>query len=410
MKIKIILILIVLLTLLFLYLYNQKETFTVKEKQTEYEKLMDNFYTIFPSRNRNCGGPQFFKYIVDLNLTKKHFELYNTFYCGVSGSPIDPNRKKIWDYLVVKDLNGNDVIGKYYRCCWPCLCDVMKYARVDDYVAKLKDGEKTYKVLTIKDPCCNETKIPKEVESFTCENKQTKNGIYSKNKRLIFAVFHEPILNPTEQDYEKVKNQLDICKDRMATAPNDLQGGMGDLFVKLSLICDSQTGGDANTELKNIYGEPLQKCRKYNEDQNGSWDQDGYCSEKGGGVHQICFDVTDKNKNFSSATGQSGWSEERVGKNHCMCLGAWALYKARQDKDEIPFTENELNCEAIPEMSLNESYVQNWNTWNGNELPDQVVNGVDNLVKQCYNKKPNEYLKKKYDTLRTSYGNWESVL
>ena len=24
----------------------------------------------------------------------------------------------------------------------------------------------------------------------------------------------------------------------------------------------------------------------------GSWDNSGYCSERGGGVHQICFDVT----------------------------------------------------------------------------------------------------------------------
>ena len=31
-----------------------------------------------------------------------------------------------------------------------------------------------------------------------------------------------------------------------------------------------------------------------------------------------------------------------------MCLGAWALYKAKQDKNLIDKTDNELVCESIP--------------------------------------------------------------
>ncbi len=54
----------------------------------------------------------------------------------------------------------------------------------------------------------------------------------------------------------------------------------------------------------------------------GSWDKQGYCSEMIKGVHQICFDVTDETSDFSSETGQTNWSEGRVDKNHCMCLGA----------------------------------------------------------------------------------------
>jgi len=61
-------------------------------------------------------------------------------------------------------------------------------------------------------------------------------------------------------------------------------------------------------------------------------------------------------------------------------------------------------------MSLNQDYVSKWNTWNGNELPDQIIKGVDSLVKQCYDKKNNDYLKNKYDTLRESYGNWQSII
>ena len=373
------------------------------ERSEKYEKLMKDFNTIFPDRNRNSGGPQFFKHIVDMNLDKHDFELYNSFYCGVSGSPVDPTRNNVFDYVIVKDLDDNDIYGKYYRCCWPCLCDIMKYARVDKYDANLNDTCVTYDVLTIEDPCCDISKIPKSVTSYKCENNKTQNGVYSRNGRLIFALFYDTKI-ATDEDINDV---LERCKQRMNTKPDDLQGGMGDIFVKLSLACkDDNDKGDDNknhNSLKNIYGEPLKPCKTGTKP--GSWDNEGYCSEKGGGVHQICMNVTEKHSDFSTQTGQSNWSEDRVGNNHCMCLGAWALYKAKGKGDN-----NELVCDSIPDMSLDPNYVGNWNTWNGNELPDQIIDGVDSMVQQCYNKKNSKYLKEKYDTLRKSYGNWESII
>ena len=137
------LIIFVIIVCFLIYNYNSgcKEAFTLniendttmEERSTGYETLMKDFDTIFPDRNRNSGGPQFFKHIVDMNLSKHDFELYNSFYCGVSGSPVDPKRVDVSDNVIVKDLKGNDIYGKYYRCCWPCLCDIMKYARVDKY-------------------------------------------------------------------------------------------------------------------------------------------------------------------------------------------------------------------------------------------------------------------------------------
>ena len=46
-------------------------------------------------------------------------------------------------------------------------------------------------------------------------------------------------------------------------------------------------GVQDHSSLKNIYGEPLQPCKTGTEP--GSWDNEGYCSERGGGVHQICI-------------------------------------------------------------------------------------------------------------------------
>lgn len=142
---------------------------------------------------------------------------------------------------------------------------------------------------------------------------------------------------------------------------------------------------DGHPSLLNVYGEPLQSCRREgSDDRRGSW-MEGYCSEKGGGVHQICLDV-DKTDDFSENTGQGDWSKTRKGKNHCMCLGAWALYKAKQEKGIIPKTDNELHCEAIMKDALHERYVGKWNTWNGHELDDQIVHGVNKLMEQCHTK------------------------
>ena len=177
------------------------------------------------------------------------------------------------------------------------------------------------------------------------------------------------------------------------------------IFVKLSTISNKNIVG--HDKLKNIYGEPLKPCQINNNSENkGSWDDKGYCSELDGGVHQICFNVNNDTSDFSSKTGQSNWSEDRIGNNHCMCLGAWALYKAKNEG-----TDKELQCESIPEIALSENYVKNWNKWNGNELPDQIIKGVDSLVKQCHNKKSSDYLKNNYDKLRNTYNSdWESIL
>lgn len=142
---------------------------------------------------------------------------------------------------------------------------------------------------------------------------------------------------------------------------------------------------------KNIFGTKLEPCRRAgSSDRRGSWDSEGMCSDRGAsdpGVHQICFDVREDLKQFSEETFQSNWSEERLGKRHCMCLGAYALFKARQDAGETQSTEGELLCHSIPESALSERYLRNWQTWNGHEdkyeLSDKYRVGLDSLCDQC---------------------------
>ena len=176
------------------------------------------------------------------------------------------------------------------------------------------------------------------------------------------------------------------------------------VIVFVIFSCSCIEGNDhSHPTLLNIYGEPLVPCREPgSNDSRGSWNDQGFCDETGGGVHQICLSV-DKVPKFSESTGQGPWSEGRRGRNHCMCLGAWALYKAKQENGDIPKTYNELQCESIMDDALDSSYVNNWNTWNGNELPDQIVHGVNKLKEQCYQnaktESQKEYLLELYDNL-----------
>lgn len=146
----------------------------------------------------------------------------------------------------------------------------------------------------------------------------------------------------------------------------------------------------------NIYNEPLEKCGDAID--SGSWDSNGKCSEQGGGVHQICIRNISKNtKGFSKKTGQSDWSDRRGESNHCVCLGAWSLYNVKKKT-----YNNVLKCGAIPKMSLTRRYVnkfsEGWNKWNGLELDNQVIGGVESLFINCYNPaiKKSEELRKNY--------------
>lgn len=135
--------------------------------------------------------------------------------------------------------------------------------------------------------------------------------------------------------------------------------------------------------LLNIYNQPLLPCKEKNMF-NGSWDEKGKCSELDGGIHQICIKNISKNtQNFSLNTGQSDWSNKRSDNNHCVCLGAWALYNAKNKTKK-----NILKCEAIPSISLSKKYVskfsEGWNKWNGIEIDNQIKNGVESLFENCY--------------------------
>lgn len=171
------------------------------------------------------------------------------------------------------------------------------------------------------------------------------------------------------------------------------------LLLIILLLFIMKNKENYSNQILNIYGQPLKVCGTASMS-SGSWDSEGKCSEKGGGVHQICIkNIASSTKKFSLKTGQSDWSDQRGKDNHCVCLGAWSLYNS--DNKSVR-NKKVLKCDAIPAISLSQDYVskfsEGWNKWNGLELKDQIIHGVEALFLNCYEPKlkKSEVLKKNY--------------
>ena len=79
-----------------------------------YERLVNDWSTIFPDGNRNAAGPRFFKYILDQNLEYEEFMKFNKLYCPVSGSLIPPDAQP--DEIFLTNLENDErICGQYYK-------------------------------------------------------------------------------------------------------------------------------------------------------------------------------------------------------------------------------------------------------------------------------------------------------
>lgn len=244
------------------------------------DHLKEDFNTIFPEGNRNGGGPHFFKYAYDkfkeqndpdnprISFDSTQFENFHKIYCAVSGSPIQPqgdNTLRTSDLKLKKlskvgtediDLTDNDfIIGKYYRCCTPCICDLMKHSVVTDEKVEITNDDNesvSLHLILIKNPCNDPDKLPKyddgtpAAPAFQCiDGKVDKSRViyldelitdsdelnidYS-NYLVIGVLYDHP--NPSEYNLESDMANY-RCQGRFTS--DNPPGGMGEIFIKLSL-------------------------------------------------------------------------------------------------------------------------------------------------------------------------------
>ena len=219
--------------LIFLVLFQFE---TIAEEKNYYKELITDWSRIFPDQNRNAAGPKFFKYIIDKEITYKDFVEFNKLYCAVSGSLIDPNSEP--DFLFANESNTNKKIcGDYYKCCIPCSCDIMKYSEVEKMKYKFIDGLQEFYVFTIKNPC-NKKDFPNRVnKNYFCDGvKINNNQAYSLNGRIVIGLLHNGrSCSKDEIDFVKTHQVTGrFCELRNNTPLENLEGGMGDIFIKLA--------------------------------------------------------------------------------------------------------------------------------------------------------------------------------
>ena len=209
---------------------------SLAEEKNYHKELITDWSRIFPDQNRNAAGPKFFKYIIDKKITYKDFIEFNKLYCAVSGSLIDPDSAP--DFLFVNESDSNTKIcGNYYKCCIPCSCDIMKYSKVQKMKYEFDDGLKEFFVFTIKNPC-NKIDFPNRVnKDYFCDGKKINDKqVYNLNDQIVIGLLHDGrSCNKDEIDYVKSHQVTGrYCELRNNTPLENLDAGMGDIFIKLA--------------------------------------------------------------------------------------------------------------------------------------------------------------------------------
>ena len=206
------------------------------EEKNYHKELITDWSRIFPDQNRNAAGPKFFKYIIDKKITYKDFIEFNKLYCAVSGSLIDPDSEP--DFLFVNESDTNTKIcGNYYKCCIPCSCDIMKYSKVQKMKYEFVDGIKEFFVFTIKNPC-NKNDFPNRVnKDYFCDGKKINDKqVYNLNDRIVIGLLHDG-RSCNKDEIDNVKSHQvtgRYCELRNNTPLENLDAGMGDIFIKLA--------------------------------------------------------------------------------------------------------------------------------------------------------------------------------
>ena len=220
-------IIYLLLNILIYLVYKSNETFS-----NRYNNLTQNWNKIFPDGNRNAAGAKFYKYILDLDLSYDEFLEYNKLYCPVSGSLVSEGSKP--DFIKMKELGTKQLYcGYYYRCCWPCSCDIMKYAKI----VKHKYKSKEIYMIVIKNPCIKKN-FPEEVnKKYLCEdNNLDEDQVITYNNHLVIGLLQD-VKKCDDNDIKNIDNDEITgkeCKKRNNLPLDKLYSGMGDIFIKLA--------------------------------------------------------------------------------------------------------------------------------------------------------------------------------
>ena len=172
-------------------------------------------------------------------MTPERLETLFSGFCAVSGSPVSPSPHSRYK-MKLDRVDGTEVTGYTYYCCWPCVCDTQDFIRVDTLTVPTADGPKQYQFLVIGDPCLDpQAKIPYQAPEVTCDpNTRTLDGaIYSDHGFVILSMFYPFDASQRHQTDDEYSHH---CKRR---ADQGYNSGMGEIFREVAGISKIVTRG-----------------------------------------------------------------------------------------------------------------------------------------------------------------------
>ena len=102
---------------------------------------------------------------------------------------------------------------------------------------KFKDGTKNFFVFTIKNPCGKKDFPDRVNKGYFCDEKKiNKKQVYDLNGRIVIGLLHNgKNCKKDEIDFVKSHNITGrFCEFRNNTPLENLEAGMGDIFIKLA--------------------------------------------------------------------------------------------------------------------------------------------------------------------------------
>ena len=153
-------------------------------------------------------------------------------FCPISGSPIDPTPQTAIRYESghgLPQVSGGQAEGIIHHCCWPCICDSLKFLRVDTKTVSTSQGPHQFRFLVYGNPCTDPTRIPAEATDVTCSNGRLEASVLSDHGHVIVGMLqdNQPSIGASSREV------LEACRQR-AAAGN--QSGMGTIFIDLAGI------------------------------------------------------------------------------------------------------------------------------------------------------------------------------
>lgn len=212
------------------------------------DDLANQYNNIFKTGNRNAASHLWSSFVFNRSkgLEADTFQHLFVAFCPVSGSPLpdDPQTS----YLVtLPKVGGGSQRGVVHHCCWPCACDLLDAVQVDAKVVSTADGEKTYDVLVIGNPCSNtqklfepftdpfsgqKTSLAESAPEVKCDGGNLRGAETSSHGHPIIGMFFTEA-NAISAASNKASELADMCSQRQAQGYNS---GMGLIFHKVASV------------------------------------------------------------------------------------------------------------------------------------------------------------------------------